>query len=270
MSINNLEKFIARIERGQVCVGVTITLSDPVVSELFGDLGYDFTWIDTEHCPFDHPATLAHVMAVRGTNAAPFVRVPISDPVLIKPIMEMEPAGLIVPQVRNAADVERAVKACRYPPTGTRGYGPRRGTRYGGVDIKSYLEDADTRTLVIAQIENREAVSSIAEIVEVPGLDGIVIGPNDLSGSLGCLGDASDPRVLEAIDTVIGHALRKGKYLGMAGAFDAPTVRMWIEKGFQWLNLNEDYSNLYRHSALVLDEVRRMAVPPRTRGREGD
>ena len=99
-------------------MGVCIGCPDPAVSELFAGAGYDFSWIDTEQNPLSLRETLGHVMAARGTQMAPIVRVPWNDPVRIKPILEMEPAGIIMPMVRTAEEAARAVWACKYPPVG--------------------------------------------------------------------------------------------------------------------------------------------------------
>jgi 2-dehydro-3-deoxyglucarate aldolase/4-hydroxy-2-oxoheptanedioate aldolase len=257
-SINNLEKFKARIAAGQVCVGTAITFGDPAVSELYGDAGYDFTWIDMEHGPFDLPAALGHIMAARGTDLAPFVRVPANDPVLIKPVLDLVPAAIIVPMIKTPEDAAQAVRACRYPPRGIRGYSPRRGTKFGGIPQAQYLESADEQTLVLIQIEQIEAVQHIDLILQTPGLDGICLGPNDLSGSMGKLGRTTDPEVAAAIDTVMRKARQTDLLLGVATGYDPKTVQAWLEKGIQWICLNTDYSNMYQHSKLVLEGVRQV------------
>jgi 2-keto-3-deoxy-L-rhamnonate aldolase RhmA len=256
MSINNLEKFKEKIRKGQVCVGIPISSADPVVSELFADAGYDFTWIDMEHCPIDAHTALGHVMAVRGTDTAPFIRVPWNDHVLIKPILEFEPAGVIVPLIRTAEDAARAVEACKYPPIGARGFGPRRGIKFGGMDMSSYLKDADQRSMVIVQIEHIEAVRNLDGILATSGLDAICIGPNDLSGSMGHLGDICHPEVAQAIDTVIEKVRRTNLYLGVATGYNPKKVREWIAKGIQWIGLNGDYTNMFLYSKMVVDDVR--------------
>ena len=129
MTINNIDIFRAKIARGEVCIGSNVSFADPAISELYGDAGCDFTWIDMEHCPISIETALGHVMAVRGTDAAPFIRVPSGDANTIKPILELHPAAIIVPQVRSAAEVESIVAACKYPPIGIRGFGPRRYRR---------------------------------------------------------------------------------------------------------------------------------------------
>jgi 2-dehydro-3-deoxyglucarate aldolase/4-hydroxy-2-oxoheptanedioate aldolase len=256
MSINNNQKFKDKIRKGQVCVGSVITFSDPAVSELFAEAGYDFTWIDMEHHPIDLQTALTHVMAVRGTDTAPFIRVQSNDPVTIKPVLELEPAGIIVPQIRTAEDVALAVQACKYPPAGIRGYGPRRGIKFGGVEIGTYLQDADERIMVFVQIEHIDAVNNLDAILATPGLDGICLGLNDLSGSMGLLGQPTHPDVVKAVDTTIEKVSKTALFLGLATGYHAETVRSWIAKGIQWICLNGDHVNMYLYSKMVIDEVR--------------
>lgn len=255
-SINNIEKFKSRIRSGQVCVGTAISFSDPAVSELYGDTGYDFTWIDMEHCPLDLRTILGHIMALRGTDTAPFVRVPSNDPVVIKPVLDLVPAAIIVPLIKTPEDALQAVRACRYPPKGIRGYSPRRGTKFSAIPQAQYLEFADDQTLVLIQIEQIEAVRNIDAILATPGLDGICLGPNDLSGSMGRLGRTTDPEVVKAIDLVLEKAKQTNLFIGVATGYDPRTLPVWIEKGIQWICLNTDYSNMYQQSKLVLEAVR--------------
>src|SRR5262249_40677127 len=173
--MNQANLFRERIRSGRVCVGTAITFTDPAVSELTAEAGYDFTWIDMEHAPLDISAALGHVMALRGTETAPFVRVRCNDVNVIKPVLDLAPAGIIVPAVNPAKEAAAAVPACKYPPRGVGGYGPRRGQRFGAVSQQEYLTTADQQILVMVQIEHIEAVRNLDAILEVPGLDGICL-----------------------------------------------------------------------------------------------
>jgi 2-keto-3-deoxy-L-rhamnonate aldolase RhmA len=256
MSLNNIEKFKKTIQEGRTCVGVPITLSDPTVSELMADAGYDFIWIDMEHAPVDLHVALQHVMAVRGTGTAPFIRVPWNDPVLIKPVLEFEPAGIIVPMIRTATEAELAVKACKYPPVGIRGFGPRRGIKFGGKDMDQYLQEADDRTLVIIQIEHIDAVNNLDEILQVEGLDSICIGPNDLSGSIGRLGQTTHPAVVKMIDTIVAKVKASPLMLGVATGYSEGNAQFWLDRGVNWIALNTDCVNMYLWAKKVVDGVR--------------
>lgn len=249
------QDFRAKVVTGKRCLGTAVTLADPVVSELCGDLGFDFVWIDSEHGPFDLHTILLHVMATRGTDAAAFVRVPANDPVLIKPILEFEPAAIIVPLIRSAAEAQQAVAACKYPPRGVRGFGPRRGIAFGAQAMSAYLANADARTLVIVQIEHIDAVNELDAILRVEGLDGICIGPNDLSASMGKLGQLSDSQVQAAIDTIVEKARRSGRLLGVATGFTPDNARYWLRKGVHWICFDTDCGGLGRHIRNVVDGV---------------
>jgi 2-dehydro-3-deoxyglucarate aldolase/4-hydroxy-2-oxoheptanedioate aldolase len=258
--MNNADLFRERIRSGKICVGMAITFSDPAVSELVAEAGYDFTWIDMEHAPLDLPATLGHVMALRGTETAPFVRVRSNDANVIKPVLDLAPAAIIIPAVNSADEARAGVRACKYPPRGIRGYGPRRGQRYGAVSQQEYLATADQQTWVIVQIEHKDAVKNLDAILAVPGLDGICLGPNDLSGSMGKLGQADDPEVVQAIDCVIEKARRTDLFLGVSTGYSPDTLPIWIEKGIQWINLNVDWLNLFMQSKHVVDAVKQIGL----------
>ena len=122
--------------------------------------------------------------------------------------------------------------------------------------MAEYLKDADSRLLVIIQIEQIEAVENLDSILAVPGLDALCIGPNDLSGSMGLLGQIDHPDVARAIDTIIQKTLKTDVFLGIATGFDPVATARWVKKGVQWLALNTDYVNLFIQAKAVLDGVR--------------
>ena len=258
-SLNNAERLRERLESGQTCIGVCLALTDPQVSEMLGDIGYDFTWIDMEHSPFSIETGLAHAMAVRGTNCAPLVRVPSHDPVLIKPILELAPAGIIVPRVQTAEDVSTAVSGCRYPPHGARGYGPVRAATYHGMRPPAYLGSMEATPLIFVQIEDIEAVNNIDDILSVNGLDGAILGPCDLSGTMGKLGTIAAPDVVEAMDRVLARCKAHGKLSGVATFYEAESFSAWVDKGVDLIALNTDFGNLVTESRRVLDAARTQA-----------
>ena len=256
MTINNVDHFKAKIARGELCVGTSITFIDPAISELIGDAGYDFTWIDMEHCPIDITTALSHVMAVRGTDAAPFVRVPAGDPIIIKPILELHPAAIIAPQVQSVGDVEEVVAACKYPPVGTRGFGPRRGRQLGGQPYPEYLVDADEQIMVIVQIEHIDAVADLNKILAVEGLDGLCVGFNDLAGSMGLSGQITAPQVVAVTEKIIDQTRQTDKTIGISMGYDREAVTHWLKRGLQWISLGGDFNLLYAKVKDTLDDVR--------------
>ncbi len=258
MTINNVDVFRQKIRQGKLCVGITLSFTDAAISELVGDAGYDFSWIDMEHCPIDISAALAHVMAARGTAMAPFVRVPAADPNVIKPVLELHPAAVVVPQIRTVEEVGMVVAACKDPPIGIRGFGPRRGRGFGGKPYPEYLIDADEQIMVMVQIEHIDAVRAIDDIVAVEGLDGVCVGFNDLAGSMGLSGEVTHPNVIAAAEEVISTARQAEVYAGVAMGFDAVAVKEWMERGIQWACLGSDFDSLYRRVSGVVERVREL------------
>src|SRR5579859_1417409 len=208
------QPFIDKLRRGQICLCATITMTDATVTEaLCGIL--DCVCIDMEHNALSLEAVQAHIMATKGSTTTPLVRVPWNDPVRIKPVLDIGAAGVIVPMIRTADDARLAVAACRYPPEGIRGYGPRRPSQYGRLGGPEFCRAANENMITIVQIEEIEAVNNLDEILAVPGLTGILIGANDLSGSMGHMGEPRHPDVLRAIESVITRTRQTPVFAGM-------------------------------------------------------
>ncbi len=224
----------------------------------------DFVWIDMEHNALTLESVQAHVMATRGSETAPLVRVPWNDPVLIKPVLDIGAAGVIVPLIRTAEDARRAVAACLYPPAGIRGFGPRRPSNYGRLSGAEFCRAANESMIVIVQIEHVDAVANIDEVLAVPGLTAIVIGPNDLAGSLGCMGEPHQPKVREAIELVVGRARRASVPVGLATGEPPADLTVWVNKGVQWLAMANDVALLLRAATQAAEQVRSHSGPGRS------
>lgn len=253
--MENADSFRSKLRAGQVCVGTCITFTDPTITEALAGV-LDFVWIDMEHNALSLEAVQGHVMATKASDTTPLVRVPWNDPVLIKPVLDIGAAGVIVPLVRTADDVRRAVAACRYPPEGVRGFGPRRASGYGRLGGPEFCRAANAAVITIVQIEQAEAVSNIDEILAVPGLTGIVFGPNDLAGSLGRMGQPGHPDVLRAIETVIAKARQTEVFVGMSVGEDPSKLVQWVDQGAQWLAVGADFTLLVRTAEQVAACVR--------------
>ncbi len=262
MTINHVDLFRQKLATGKPLWGTCLEFADPSIAELMGDIGYDFVWIDGEHAALDRRELLGHVLACRGTGCAPLVRVPSADPVAIKPILELHPAGIIVPQVRTLAETAAAVASCQYPPVGTRGFGPIRGIGYGNMAGPDYLKTADAQIMVFVQIETREAVDNLTGILALEHLDGIAIGPNDLSGAYGKLGQTTDPEIVALIERVVRQARAAGKSVGMATGHASDRLKHWVEVGVQWIAINADFINLTLMSRQVLTAARHACGQP--------
>jgi 2-dehydro-3-deoxyglucarate aldolase/4-hydroxy-2-oxoheptanedioate aldolase len=262
MSWNLAAGFREKLARGQICLGTVISFTDPTVTEALSQV-LDFVWIDTEHNALSLETVQGHLMATKGSSTAPLVRVPWNDPVLIKPVLDIGAAGVIVPLVRSADEARRAVAACLYPPEGIRGFGPRRPSNYGQLGGPEFCRAANANVLPIVQIEHIQAVETIDEILAVPGLASIVLGPQDLAGSMGRMGEPRHPEVLRAIDSVIARARRAGMPVGIGAGDDPEILKDWIARGVQWLTMGGDCTLLLRSAMQVAAAVHDGASLPR-------
>lgn len=242
-------RFAEKLSKAEPAIGTCISFSDPTVTELIAE-DMDFVWIDMEHGPQTLQTVQGHVMATKGTGAAPLVRVPWNDPVLIKPVLDCGAAGIIAPMVCTADDARRAVAACLYPPEGVRGFGPRRPSQYGRLGGPSFCRKVNEEMICILQIEHINAIKRIDEIVAVPGVSSLVIGPNDLSGSMGHMGEPRHPEVVRAIEAVLESASRRNFPVGIGIGADPGLANEWIKKGMRWVALGSDF-------ALLLDAIQR-------------
>jgi 2-keto-3-deoxy-L-rhamnonate aldolase RhmA len=258
--VDNATVFKQKIRAGRVCVGTNVTFTDPLATEALTD-SLDFVWIDTEHNTLGVESTQGHILATKGSDCTALVRVPWNDPVLVKPILDAGADGVIVPLVRTVEDVRRAVAACRYPPAGIRGYGPRRPSNFGRLGGADYCRRANETVLCIVQIEHIDAVSNLDAILKVPGLDGIAVGPMDLSGSMGHMADPGHPDVVAAIDTVLRTARGTDVLVGIAIGNDVGQAIEWIEKGAQWISLGCDYTFMIETADRIGRSIRSRTSP---------
>jgi 2-dehydro-3-deoxyglucarate aldolase/4-hydroxy-2-oxoheptanedioate aldolase len=253
--MESARKFKEKIRGGQICIGTNVTFTDLAVTEALCD-SLDFVWIDMEHNPLSLEVIQGHIIATKGTDTAALVRVPWNDPVLIKPVLDIGAAGIIAPLVRTAEDVRRAVAACRYPLEGIRGYGPRRPSNYGRAGGSAYCRAANATVMCIVQIEHVDAVNNLGEILVVPGLDGIAVGPMDLSGSMGHMAEPGHPEVMRVIETILSKTRQTDILAGIAIGNDPEEAIEWIEKGAQWVSLGCDYSYLIETADRITDRIR--------------
>lgn len=244
MSMNNLAGFRAKLEQHQTCIGCCVTLSDPAISELIGELGFDFTWIDGEHAPLNIETILRHIMALRASGAAPLVRVAWNQHWLIKPVLDLAPAAIIIPMVNSADEVRAAISACRYPPAGIRGCGPRRGTRFGRTPFGQYLEDSRQDPMVIVQFEHISALEHLDEILKIEELESVCIGPADFSGSMGYVNDPFRPEIAAILDDAAARIKAAGKYLGTATGADSRNLEVWKKRGADWIAVDSDWGGM--------------------------
>jgi 2-keto-3-deoxy-L-rhamnonate aldolase RhmA len=256
--MENAQKFRDKIASGQVCYGSYITCTDPTITEALCSLS-DFLWIDTEHNALTLETVQNHLIATKGSDTAALVRVPWNDPVLIKPVLDIGADGVIVPLVRTVDDVRRAVAACRYPPEGIRGYGPRRANGFGRLRGPEYCRLANETIIVVAQIEHIEAVHNLDEILAVPGLTSITVGPNDLAGSMGLMGQPNHPDVVKVIETIVDKTRQTNVWASVSVGGAPEYFAGWVKRGAQWLPLSGDIAYILSGARQFTAQVRELA-----------
>jgi 2-keto-3-deoxy-L-rhamnonate aldolase RhmA len=229
-----------KLRAGQATIGCFLGLGSPNVAELMAHLGFDWLVIETEHSPLDSAQVEHMLMAMSGTNTIPLVRVPSSDPVFIQRALDNGAMGVVVPLVKTAAEVEAIVRATRYPPVGTRGFGPLRASHYA-LDYPDYFTRANDNMIVALILETKEAVEHLDEIAAVPGLDAVFLGLWDLCLSMG-LNPLKMP--FPETDAAIQRALEVGRKTGLGvgvGAATPEELRRRQQEGFTFLSCVPDY-----------------------------
>lgn len=237
-------------------IGTIVNFTDPTVSELLAQAGFDFIWLDLEHGGLDITTVQLHIMAVELGGTTPLVRVPANDPVWIKRVLDAGAAGVIAPMVHTAADAANLVAACRYPPLGIRGYGPRRPSRYGRSGGAALVQAANQEILAIAQIEHVAALSELAAILQTPGLDSIFIGPTDLAVSMDRAGQVQHPEVQAVIAQIIAAAQARHMPVGLFVAGNAHAAQAAFAQGITWVACATDYLLLAQAADTLCKEIR--------------
>jgi 2-keto-3-deoxy-L-rhamnonate aldolase RhmA len=233
--------------------GTLVSLPVPEITEILSDAGYDWLFIDMEHSPLE-VKDVQRILQAGGDSIAGIIRIPSNDQVWIKKTLDIGPAGIMVPLVNTADDARRAVSWSKYPPQGTRSVGVGRVHRYGAV-LQQTIDTANENTAVIVQVEHIQAVENIQEIVAVEGVDAVLIGPYDLSASMGIPGKVSDPSVKTAIENVRQACQKKGMPLGIFTA-SIEYARECARNGFTLIAVSTDTLMLVEASRKVLHELK--------------
>jgi 2-keto-3-deoxy-L-rhamnonate aldolase RhmA len=245
--------FHPQLTPGGFALGTWLTILDPAVAESLAGAGFDFLVADGEHGAVgtDHLVTM--LIATRGAGVPLLYRVGANEPIRIMHALDAGASGVVIPQVRTPADVERAVAWCRYPPTGLRGVAPRRASGYGR-GTAAYLAAANALVTCCIQIETREAIEQLDAILAVPGIDTVLVGPNDLAAALGHLGEPTHPDVEAAIVRVVERATAGGLPAGIWTG--SPTqARQRRAQGYTWATIGVDYGFLGAAADAAIREV---------------
>lgn len=225
----------------KLSIGSWITIGDNTVAEIMSKAGFDWLAVDMEHSALTVAQCQELVRIIDLCKVAALVRVGVNDPLLIKRAMDAGAHGVIVPMVNSREDAEKAVKAVKYPPRGSRGVGLSRAQGYG-TSFDKYKKWLEAESVVIAQIEHINGVNNLEEIAEVEGVDAIMVGPYDLSGSLGIPGNFDDRKMLEALEKIQKLAFKKKISLGYhIVSSDPKLVEKKIKEGYTFIAFGVDF-----------------------------
>lgn len=232
------------IARGEPHFGVWCTLCSNIAVDMLSDSGFDWLVLDAEHSPNELPDLLAQLQAARGGTATPMVRPPWNDPVLIKRVLDIGAQTLLLPYVQSVEEARAAVAATRYPPAGVRGVtGGGRASRYGRVP--GYISRAEEEICVILQVETRAALDELEAIAGVEGVDGIFIGPADLSTSFGYAGNWTGAEMQAVLKETAARLKAVGKPAGILTS-DEEEARRFMDWGYTFVALGSDLGLLRR------------------------
>ncbi len=238
---------------GRTSYGIFQGIASAAVSEILANRGFDWILVDMEHGMMGIETAGDLFAAIRNGGPTPLVRVPSNDQATIKRALDSGAMGVMIPLVNSREEAVRAVSYCKYAPAGTRGIGPGRASLFG-IRMGEYLQSADAQVMVIPQAEHKDAVEHIDEILSVPGIDAIFVGPYDLSCSMGLQGQVTHPTVEKAIATVLAAAKRAGVTPGIF-CMDAAAAKRRAEQGFRFVAMGLDSVYLDNAVNQALDVV---------------
>ncbi len=242
-----------QIKSRRVLFGTMVTLGSTTVTEILSRVGYDWLWIEMEHAPNELSKVQEMIQATAGRIPC-LVRAPWNDAVWIKRILDLGCDGIIIPLIRSAEEARAAVLACKYPPEGIRGVGVGRAQSYG-MDFQDYITHANDRLCIVLQAEHIDAATNIESILDVPGIDAILIGPYDLSASMGLTGQIDHPEVRAAIAKIKAACSARQMPLGVF-VLDTESAKAHLETGVTLVGVGVDVVYLWKSAMLALDELR--------------
>ena len=248
-----MNNFRTRLLNHERLIGTLLTLPLPSIAEMCADAGFDWLFLDMEHGALDLHDVQRIAQAVNDKCPC-IVRVPINDRMWIGQVLDLGVAGIIIPQVNSADDAKRAVFAAKYPPQGGRGVGVGRASRYGA-NLQNYLESANEETALIVQIEHRDAVEHVEQIANVAGVDALMLGPLDLSGSFGKPAQIDAPEVQAAIARVREFGMARNIPMSLFCP-DAERAQRALNQGYTLIPIATDNLMLVRAAKQLIASVK--------------
>ena len=252
-----IENYLKRtLEEGKNVFGPFMKFTDPAAVEIMGFAGFDFVIIDAEHGPISMQSAQNMIRAAETVNITPIIRVANNDESLILRALDIGAQGVEIPQINCKSDALRAVKSVKYSPQGERGVCRYvRAANYSSMDKFKYFKSANEETMIIAHIEGVEGINNLDEILSVPGIDVIFIGPYDLSQSLGIPGEVNHSLVIEKMKEVVLKCEQSKIAVGTF-ADDVETAKFWVSLGVQYMAFSVDVGILYDISKTIVNKLK--------------
>ena len=223
-------------------IGMYVQLADISIARIAGLAGYDFVWVDTEHSYMSNETLLGHIIAIKATDTPVIVRAPQDDLTATKRILEMGVDGIIFPMVRSKAEADRVISSTLYPPYGDRGFGPMNAIDYGLKSPAEFVKNNREELCRFIQIEHKDTVEALDDIIQNEYIDGYIIGPNDLSASYGMPCQAFCDEITEIIKSVVEKLHKHGKYVAIAsGGYSEEVLNHWNSFGADMLSAGADF-----------------------------
>ena len=244
------------LKEGKVVIGATVTAANPDVAATLAGAGFDFLWIEMEHSPLTLETVRSMILATRGLKAMPFTRVPVNEPWMAKRVLDVGSLGVVFPFTSTRELAEQAVKSCKYPPQGIRGFGAAMAASRWGMSGGDYAKFATEHVLVVVIIEQKQAIDNIEQIASVPGVDVLFIGVNDLSFSLGVGGKTNDPIVEEAVNKVLAAGKKYNVPVGYP-AGNPVEINKRITQGFRFFQASSDLGMMAAGARDLLSKIQR-------------
>ncbi len=254
MRKNRLKKIFSD---GQTIINGWLQIPSSFSAEVMAHQGWDSLTIDMQHGAIDYPNALQMLQAISTTEVVPMARVNWNDPGQIMKILDAGSYGVICPMINNREQAEKFVQACLYPPKGYRSFGPIRGLLYDGPD---YAKHADNEILKLAMIETSEALNNLDKIMSTPGLDGIYIGPADLSLAVGTdpgFDKEKSSPTFSAIENILKHAKKNKILAGIHNATPEYAMKM-IEMGFRMVTVGSDQRYMSAGAKSVVEKLKKI------------
>ena len=249
------------LNEGKTVIGtMAAEFRSPEVGRTLAAAGFDFLLIDNEHSAYSLETVNDMIRAAKPTGIVPIVRVPEAEYYLIARRLDIGAQGVMIPRVETRETVELVVRSVKYPPVGSRGYGVRViHTDHEKVSIKEAIDHFNEDTLVVIQIESKRAIDHIDDLMSVEGVDVGLIGPSDLSISLGVPGEPNHPLMIEYIERMVEGCIRNGVAAGIHIP-DMDALRRWREKGMRFLAYSNDIGLLRQAAGDAVEQLRERPI----------